>query len=623
MSTAETPHLTSDQATAILERHWGIMPDRLVELGSYEDQNLRVDAAGRRYVLKVAGPSEARTPLELECEVLGALAAAAHASPATPTVVPASDGAEIVVADGHRVRLLTWVDGMPLRELAVLDEETLRGIGALAARSALALTDFRPRTPPGRSKWDARIGHEVVDDVLADEPGPTEEERAVLLAGVAPLRELLAAGVPTPPRQMIHGDVTDWNVLATAAATGHPRCSGLIDFGDTTSTWRIVELANACAAIACRDLDEPLPSLLAIVAGFHEVAPLTAVELDLIWPLTLARVGSSAALSSRQLGLTGESSYTADQYAGDRRALHRVLGFPPGLAVAAIRAVCGADPVPGDPWPELVRRADPLPVVVRSPARDRPLDLSVGTDELHDGDWADPRAVASVAAAHRATLGRWGEVRLTAAGEPGDHAPDTLHLGADVFAAAATAVRAPLDATVVAVADREATFELTPGRCLRLAGIEVLVREGATVTAGAVVGHIAERTDLGPARLHVQVTTAPGQPGLGDPRLRDAWLALCPDPSMLIGADVAAPPPAGRGGGPRPPRLGAGRRAGALLRPADGDGPRQSPVPVRRPRPPVPGHGQQRRRRGSFPSADRRGRRAPVPAPEHELALPL
>jgi 4-aminobutyrate aminotransferase-like enzyme len=97
--------------------------------------------------------------------------------------------------------------------------------------------------------------------------------------------------------------------------------------------------------------------------------------------------------------------------------------------------------------------------------------------------------------------------------------------------------------TVVGVAERELTLELAPGRCLRLAGLEAIARAGGAVTAGAVVGYLAERTDGGPTHVHVQLTTAPGQPGLGDPRLRDAWLALCPDPSPLIGADVAAPPP--------------------------------------------------------------------------------
>jgi len=539
MTATDTPNLTADEAAAIVNRHWGIRPDRIVELGSYEDQNLRVDAGERSFVLKIAGPSESRPSLEAECEVLGVMASRGGDVIATPTVVPASDGAQIVEVGGHRVRLLSWLDGVPLTELPVVPESTLRELGAIAATSALALAHYEPCAPVVRSKWDARIAPEIVDEVLADEPGPTEGERATLLAASAPLRELLASGAPTPPLQMIHGDMSDWNVIATVTAPGRVQCTGLIDFGDITRTWRIVDLASVCTAIACHDLEEPLHALLAVIAGFHGVAPLDALELDLIWPLILGRAAACGALSSRQLKLTGDTRYTIDQYSGDWRALEQLLGFAPGLPAAAIRATCGADP-----WPALMQGGEVLPVVVRSAGDDRRLDLSVGTDELHDGDWTDPRIVAALAGTRHAALGRWGEVRVTAAGAPQDRAPATLHLGADVFAPAATAVRSPLGATVIAVDEREVTLELAPERCLRLSGIEVLVSERATVTAGAVIGHIAERTDRWPDHVHVQLTTAPGQPGLGDPHLRDAWLALCPDPSALIGSAVAAQPPA-------------------------------------------------------------------------------
>ncbi len=302
---------------------------------------------------------------------------------------------------------------------------------------------------------------------------------------------------------------------------------------------------------------EPLHALLAIVAGYNELAPLTEVELDALWPLILGRAAACAALSTLQSRLTPDSEYTAAQYAGDWRAMRVLIGQPPGLPEAAIRARCGHDPLPGDPLAELLSSGlELLPVL--APAGRRAaghgsggeaaagravFDLSISTDELHDGDWADPRTVAAAINARHATIGRWGEVRLTAAGEPGDVAPDTLHLGADLFTPAGTGVRAPLDATVVVAAERELTLELAPGRCLRLAGIEAIARAGGAVTAGAIVGYVAERTDGGPPHVHVQLATAPGQPGLGDPRLRDAWLALCPDPSPLIGADVAAPPP--------------------------------------------------------------------------------
>ncbi len=557
--TGETPQLTVAQATAILDRHWGITADRLVDLGSYEDQNLRVDAGAERYVLKVAGPADARPPLEAEH---AALAAAATLELATPSPVPARDGAEIVDVDGHRVRLLSWVDGLPLTELAHLDEPTLRALGAVAAVSSAALGDVGSACPPVASKWDPRQAAEVVDDVLADDPGPTEDEREQLRAAVAPLRELRQRGdAELPPLQTIHGDVTDYNVLVTAVGPGRVRITGLIDFGDTTRTWRIADLANACVAVVCRELDEPLHALLAVVAGYHELAPLDAVQLDVLWPLILGRAAACAALSSRQLRLTPDSEYTLAQHVGDQRAMRALIELPPGLAEAAIRARCGHAPVPGDPLALVLSgRAERLPVLAPGGhAAPGPiaLDLSVATDDLHDGDWADPRAVAAAVHARRATLGRWGEVRLTASGVPGELAPDTLHLGADLFAVAGTAVRAPLDATVVAVSERELVLELAPGRCLRLAGIEAVARPGGAVTAGAVVAHVAERTDGGPPHVHVQLATAPGQPGLGDPRLRDAWLALCPDPSPLIGVDVAAPPPAD-------PTADAARRASVL-----------------------------------------------------------
>ena len=98
--------------------------------------------------------------------------------------------------------------------------------------------------------------------------------------------------------------MTDYNVLVTVVAPGRLRISGLIDFGDSTRSWRIADLANACVAVVCRELDEPLQALLAVVAGYDELAPLNAVELDALWPLIFGRAAACAALSTRQLRLT-------------------------------------------------------------------------------------------------------------------------------------------------------------------------------------------------------------------------------------------------------------------------------------------------------------------------------
>ncbi|MHB1571116.1 MAG: aminotransferase class III-fold pyridoxal phosphate-dependent enzyme, partial [Solirubrobacteraceae bacterium] len=62
--------------------------------------------------------------------------------------------------------------------------------------------------------------------------------------------------------------------------------------------------------------------------------------------------------------------------------------------------------------------------------------------------------------------------------------------------------------------------------------------------AGEPIARVAERSDGLPPHVHVALVSAPGQPSYGLARDREAWLALCPDPSALIGAPCAAPPPA-------------------------------------------------------------------------------
>ena len=371
-----------------------------------------------------------------------------------------------------------------------------------------------------------------MDDVLGDEIGPDEGQRAVLEQAVAPLRGLDAARLP---RQLIHCDITDVNTLVTGGGL-----TGVIDFGDVTDTWRVCDLAVACHSLVAGHAGDALQTIIDVVAGYDDAAPLSEPEADALWPLILGRAAACAALSTRHRRLTPDSDYVRVTYDGDWLAIRTLLALPAGLPTAAIRTRCGLMALPDDGRTTLLRASDPMPVVAGLHAR--PIDLSVGTDALHEGAWDDPRRVAEAVATARATIGRWGEVRLTAAGRPAEAPPATLHLGADVFAPAGTHVRAPLDGTAERVTPSEVTLKLETGY-LRLHGIEPIVDGGTLIPAGAIVGHVAERTDGGPTRVHVQLATAPGQPGLGDPRRRTEWLALCPDPSPLVGADVAAPPP--------------------------------------------------------------------------------
>jgi 4-aminobutyrate aminotransferase-like enzyme/Ser/Thr protein kinase RdoA (MazF antagonist) len=534
-ASAALPQLTPSQAADVLERHWALT-GTLTELGSFEDQNFAVVPDGEHealYVLKINGP-ERSVSLELEHEVLHGLARAGLIYDLPLPVTTTSD-TEIVEHGPDRVRLLRWVPGIPLADLEQ-SPGRLHELGALAGRIGIAMAAVTPSAPSADCKWDPRLAVRTVDDVLSDDDGPDESQQAVLEAAIAPLRDLDAASLPS---QLIHCDITDVNTLVTGGGL-----TGLIDFGDVTDTWRVCDLAVACHAVIAGHTDDALQAILDVVAGYHDAARLSEREANALWPLILGRAAACAALDVRQVRLTPDSNYVREASDNDWLALTTLLALPAGLPTAAIRTRCGLPALPGDAWPQIFDDADPFPVVADLHAR--PIDLSVASDELHDGAWEDPRRVADAVSAARATIGRWGEVRLSAAVEPGPVPPSSLHLGADVFAAAGTHVRAPLEGTVTAVAEGEITLLLAgahPPRYVRLAGIEPIVDVGTLIPAGTIVGHVAERTDRGPTRVHVQVATAPGQPGLGDPRRRIEWLAICPDPSALIGAPVAAPAP--------------------------------------------------------------------------------
>lgn len=100
------PRLGVEQVRAILTEHWGV-GGRLDKVGSSQDQNFGVtDAEGRRFVLKVANPHWRRSELEMQNAAMLHTAARADGFDA-PVPLPTRDGALIVRACDHDVRLLT------------------------------------------------------------------------------------------------------------------------------------------------------------------------------------------------------------------------------------------------------------------------------------------------------------------------------------------------------------------------------------------------------------------------------------------------------------------------------------------------------------------------------------
>ena len=77
------------------------------------------------------------------------------------------------------------------------------------------------------------------------------------------------------------------------------KVSSVIDFGDMVHTCTVCNLAVA-AAYAMLDKPDPLAAAAHVVAGYHQVFPLTEQELALLYPLICARLCISVVNSAYQ-----------------------------------------------------------------------------------------------------------------------------------------------------------------------------------------------------------------------------------------------------------------------------------------------------------------------------------
>jgi len=528
-----TPTLTSVQAAELAARLFGITV-RVRPLGSHQDQNFLLDDGRERFVLKIANAAFSRAELEMQNAVMRHLARAGLPF-SVPVPRAARDGNDVAEAelDGqrYRVRLLTYLEGETFGDVRYFAPIVVRELGALAGHTAAALASF---DHPGADRvlpWDLRHARAAVD---AFAPRVTDDRRRRLACEVIDSAErALAPRLPALRVQVIHGDVTDVNVVATRDRAGRLRPRGLIDLGDATRSWLVAEPAILCSSFLHHDPARAVQLAASVVGAFHRVMPLGEHELAALWPCVAARAASCAVATEQQAAVEPGNPYVSAARHSDWAILEAVAPVPFALAHAAVRAACGLAPAPRVAVPRtmaLVEHGDAIEV-----------DLST-TAAFSPGAWEHAAGVARhLAQVPGTAIGRYGEPRLPSARPHTRSEPASVHLGRDVFVPAGTEIRAPWDGEIVAARDgelvlRSAEFDL------RLAGIEPRAR--GAIAAGDVIAVVAAPAGDArlPAHLHVQlcVEQLGALPGLAPASLAPAWLALCPDPAPLLG--LAATP---------------------------------------------------------------------------------
>lgn len=113
---------------------------------------------------------------------------------------------------------------------------------------------------------------------------------------------------PRLPWQAVHLDITDDNVVCQRDAQRRWRIHGVIDFGDLVHTWRIADLSVTCASLLHHAHGDPFAILPAIQAC-HAVMPLQREELEVLWPLIVARAAVLVLSGEQQQRLDPDNTY--------------------------------------------------------------------------------------------------------------------------------------------------------------------------------------------------------------------------------------------------------------------------------------------------------------------------
>jgi 4-aminobutyrate aminotransferase-like enzyme/Ser/Thr protein kinase RdoA (MazF antagonist) len=533
------PQVTEAQAEEILATHYGLRV-RATSLGSNQDKNFVVTGADGEIVgvLKIANPAFNATEIEAQ-DLAADRIAAAEPSLRMAVPLPNLAGQKCTAITGlvdgtAYVRLLRFLPGGTLLDAGYLSPTAVAGLGEVAGRVSRALEGF---SHPGLDRvlqWDLRYGTAVVAELISYVADPLHRARldaasTQAWARVAPLVDEL-------PRQAVHLDLTDANVVVSRSAGGSPVPDGVIDFGDLSDSWAVSELAITVSSVLGHPGSEPI-SILPAVRAFQAIRPLSTAEVDALWPLLVLRTAVLIVSGAQQASLDPDNPYLTEQSGGEWRMFEQATSVPIAVMTEVIKADLGLAAPPGPVAGSLVE-VDPASVVT--------LDLAT-TSDVYDSAFKDDGSLkaevedelarAAVQNGARLVVTQYGQARLSRTRKLSQESPDIVATGVSIWAASSTPLVAPWDGEVIA----------DDGLTLRGADFE-LTLSGAHVVASGSVRAGEPLTDT-PAGMWVQVGVrpvgAPAAPLFTRSELAPGWLALTRDPRPLLGLTAVEVPEAG------------------------------------------------------------------------------
>jgi 4-aminobutyrate aminotransferase-like enzyme len=369
---------------------------------------------------------------------------------------------------------------------------------------------------------------------------------------------------------VLYHDANDYNVIVTS-----DRSIGFIDFGDCHHGPLIQEIA-ICLAYVLMDQSDVAGAAREVIQGYHSELQLQPEELEVLQELICIRLITSLVYAAVRKIDEPDNTYWQISAGPASDLLKKIHQIHPSLMLCYFRSSCGMEPsrdhLPLNDW--LVHHRAKFEHVLGFDLSDETItvfDWSVKSHELGNMNAQGDLKTLTYNIFQRMSsertrvgVGRYDEPRPVYTSHeyevPGLHTPGmrTVHLGIDLFMPPGTPVYAPLDGTVVTLANNAGDKEYGPLVILEhQTNTELsfyslyghnniytlsLLRVGQQVRAGEKIAEIGDYPENGNwvPHLHFQILTDPlgyvdDFPGVADPDVRDIWLSLCPDPNLILG----------------------------------------------------------------------------------------
>lgn len=244
--------------------------------------------------------------------------------------MPADVQAFTVVSKRHSpcylvVRLLSWIEGNTMCSRRVLPLECIADAGRFLGRMDLALDELNDPAATRFHAWDGKNTADIRPFVQHIK----DERRRKMVNSVIDTfqQEVIDSGDAGKFRSgIIQGDFNDANILMDKDF----QICGAIDFGDSVSSWRVLDCSVAMAYTMLSvhgKAGRAFASGAAFLRGFVSVYPLEKIELKHLHLLVACRLACSCSIGAYSYQQNPENTYLLLHSEPAWKALELIWGY--------------------------------------------------------------------------------------------------------------------------------------------------------------------------------------------------------------------------------------------------------------------------------------------------------